>query len=102
VLRLDELLRARDEALDRYALEVRALTDARDGVIAERDRARAALAQLDDLIARERAAHAAERDRLVRQIEAQERVVNYRASIRWWLLLPLVRARRVWTRIRAA
>jgi hypothetical protein len=50
----------------------------------------------------ERAAHAAERNHLVREIESQQRIVAYRASIRWWLRLPLVRARGVWTRIRAA
>ena len=88
VLRLDAVLR-----------ELRAMVDYRDGVIAARERA---YAQLEQAIARERAAHAAERERLARQVEAQERIVAYRASVRWWFLLPLVRARRVWTRIRAA
>ena len=102
VLRLDGLLRTRDDQLreqSRYARELRAMVEYRDGVIAERDRALADLCVEMDTV---RAAHAVERERLVRQIEAQERVVAYRASVRWWLLLPLVRARRVWTRIRAA
>ena len=30
------------------------------------------------------------------------RLVAYRGSVRWWFLLPFDRARRVWTRIRAA
>jgi ubiquinone/menaquinone biosynthesis C-methylase UbiE len=96
VLRLDGLLRTRDDELreqDRHAQELHA----------ERDRFELALrADFSKALEAERAAHGADRERLVRQIEAQERIVAYRASIRWWLRLPLVRVRRVWTRIRAA
>jgi SAM-dependent methyltransferase len=98
VLRLDALLHARDEELReqrRHGSELRAMVDYRDRVIAEHDRVRKAFED-------ERAAHAAERERLSRQVEAQERIVAYRASVRWWLRLPFVRARRAWTRIRTA
>ena len=95
VLRLDADLREQH----REAQELRAMVDYRDRVLAERERA---FAQLEQATARECAAHAAERDRLARQIEAQARLVAYRGSVRWWFLLPFDRARRVWTRIRAA
>jgi SAM-dependent methyltransferase len=95
VLRLDAELREQH----REAQELRAMVEYRDRKLDERERA---YAQLDNVVAQERAAHRAERERLMRQIEAQERIVAYRASVRWWFLLPLERARRVWTRIRAA
>ena len=44
----------------------------------------------------------AERDNLQREIEAQERIIAYRASARWWLKLPLIRMRRLWNRMRTA
>ena len=106
VLRLDRLLRTRDDELRehaRLAQELRAMVEYRDRVIVERDRVEAALrVEFGTALEQTRAAHAAERERLMRQIDAQERVVAYRASVRWWFLLPLERARRVWHRIRAA
>jgi len=48
------------------------------------------------------AALGAERDNLQREIDAQERIIAYRASGRWWLKLPLIRVRRLWNRIRTA
>ena len=106
VLRLDGLLRTRDEELRAQhgrVEELRAMVEYRNGVIAERDRVEAALrADFASALEAERAAHAAERMRLVREIEAQERIVAYRASIGWWLRLPLVLARRAWIRIRPA
>jgi SAM-dependent methyltransferase len=95
VLRLDADLREQH----REAQELRAMVDYRDRKLAERERA---YAELENAAAQERAAHSAERERLMRQVEAAERVVAYRASVRWWFLLPVERARRVWTRIRAA
>jgi SAM-dependent methyltransferase len=106
VLRLDGLLRTRDEELRAQhgrVEELRAMVEYRNDVIAERDRVEAALrADFASALEAERAAHAAERMRLVREIEAQERIVAYRASIGWWLRLPLVLARRAWIRIRPA
>jgi SAM-dependent methyltransferase len=94
VLRLDGLLRTRDEDLRRqirHSNELQAMVAHHDEVIAERTRSEAGAART----------HADERERLTREIAAQERIVAYRESARWWLLLPLVRARRLWNRIRA-
>jgi hypothetical protein len=57
---------------------------------------------LRDELAGIHAAYRAEHVRLTRQIAAQERLVAYRESVRWWLVLPWLRARRLWNRIRAA
>ena len=95
VLRLDTDLRTQI----RESQELRVMVDDRDRALAERERA---FAQMEQAAAQERAAHAAERERLARHIEAQARVVAYRGSVRWWFLLPFDRARRAWTRIRAA
>lgn len=102
VLRLDRLLRTRDEELRAQTRNVESLTATiaqRDAAIVEHARAQAALrAELDQT----RTAYAAECARLDREIEAQARVVAYRASVRWWLRLPFVRVRGAWNRIRAA
>ena len=91
VLRLDALLRTLNEELRRHEQQASELT--------ERIRAQATLlASLEAL----RQTGATERERLMRQIEAQERIVAYRESVRWWLVLPMVRARRLLNRIRVA
>lgn len=95
VLRLDEALVA--EA--RESQELRAMVAHRDAALAERTRSEATARQERDDARR---ALATEQERLMRQIEAQERIVAYRASVRWWLLLPWLRVRRLWNRIRAA
>ena len=41
-------------------------------------------------------------DRTTAQVAAQERIIAYRESFRWWLTLPWLIARRVWRRIRSA
>ncbi|HMA31164.1 MAG TPA: hypothetical protein VKT00_05040, partial [Casimicrobiaceae bacterium] len=103
VLRLDGLLRLRDAALAdqlRHSRELEAMVAYRDRLLAERaseenpssGESRGANPGLD----------AVERDRLTRQIVAQERIISYRESIRWWLVLPWLRLRRLWNRIRAA
>ena len=98
VLRLDALLRTRDAELRdqyRHSRELEAMVSHRDQVISERAAADEALhAQLNAAIA--------ERDRLVGQVAAQERIMTYRESVRWWCTLPLLRARRLWNRMRAA
>ena len=94
VLRLDADLRTQL----RESQELRAMVDDRDRALAERERA---FTQIEQAAAKERATHAAERDRLARHIEAQARIVAYRGSVRWWFLFPFDRARRAWTRIRA-
>jgi ubiquinone/menaquinone biosynthesis C-methylase UbiE len=95
VLRLDGLLREHNEESARHIMHARALAAHRDEVLGERTRA---LESLEEL----RRTSAAERERLLRQIEAQERIVAYRESVRWWLALPMLRARRLWNRIRPA
>ena len=102
VLRLDGLLTERDEMLRgqyRHNEELREMVAHRDEVIAERTRSETTMRQERDDARR---ALAAEQERLLRQIEAQERLVAYRESVRWWLVLPWLRARRLWNRIRPA
>lgn len=57
--------------------------------LAERDNARADVASH----AQAERALAAERDRLERALEAQERIIAYRQSARWWVKLPWLRLR---------
>ena len=95
VLRLDGLLVARDNELrdsHRRAAELEASVT---------EHARVA-SSLRDELASVHAAYRAEQERLTRQITAQERLVAYRESVHWWLVLPWLRARRLWNRIRAA
>ena len=83
VLRLDSLLFARD----------RELADARrryDALAAE-------LPQRERRVAELTAEH--ERQRV--ELAAQERIIAYRQSVRWWIVLPWVRVRRAWDRIRS-
>jgi SAM-dependent methyltransferase len=95
VLRLDEALGVQV----RESQELRAIVAHRDAALAERTRSEAAMQQERDDARR---ALTAEQARLMRQIEAQERIVAYRESARWWLVLPWLRVRRLWNRIRTA
>ncbi len=62
----------------------------------------ARMTELDRRIGTASESFEAERDELRRQIDAQDRIVAYRASLRWWLVLPWLRLRRLWERIRPA
>lgn len=84
VLRLDSLLIARD----------RELADARRRA----DTVTTAVAQLERRVAELTAEHEREQAALA----AQERIIAYRQSVRWWLVLPWLRIRRAWDRIRSA
>jgi uncharacterized protein involved in exopolysaccharide biosynthesis len=116
VLRLDALLRARDASLVQQHERVRQFEEQmahRERLIAERDArlvllqgggeasqreldaARAEIASLEQRCT----ALEAERQRLEGAVKAQERIIAYRQSIRWWMLLPWVRARRLWQRL---
>jgi SAM-dependent methyltransferase len=127
VLRLDGLLRERDAALTRQAHHVQhleGLVAYRDAIVVERDaqiagwaaardderaawsrreaelraadaEARASLASAHQAIA----ALEAERRRLENAIGAQERIISYRQSARWWLQLPWLRVRNLWQRL---
>ena len=120
VLRLDDLLRERDAALARQAAHVQhleGLVAYRDGIIAERDaqidaarkawqRREAALqsAEADARAALDSARQAiealdGERRRLESAVGAQEHIINYRQSARWWVQLPWLRVRDLWQRL---
>ena len=116
VLRLDALLHDRDAALDRQTAHIRhleALVAERDRIVAARDaqlaEASAALASESEAARQTReaarqsreaaAAYQAECGRLERAIAAQERIIAYRQSARWWLALPWLRIRLLWKRI---
>ena len=121
VLRLDTLLKKRDASLDRQTAHVHHLEElvaARDRVVVERDAqlsaANAALATEHGAAAaardestkatasakRAHAALAAESERLERALAAQERIIAYRQSARWWFALPWVRVKLLWQRMR--
>jgi len=99
VLRLDGLLRTRDEEFREQARRAQALAARVCDVTAERDRVESMRREIERKLAdtsraleEARVAYTAERERLIHQIETQERVVAYRASVRWWLRLPFARA----------
>ena len=106
VLRLDALLYDRDAALDRQTAHIHHL----EALIAERD---ARLAVVETALNATRAQLASESEqarnardslenecrRLERAIAAQERIIAYRQSARWWVALPWLRLRLLWKRI---
>ena len=112
VLRLDALLKERDAALDRqtgHVHHLEALVAERDRGLAARDRDLHAARQALDAATAQRAADAAdarqqvgaldaERQRLERAIAAQERIIAYRQSARWWLALPWLRLKLLFAR----
>jgi SAM-dependent methyltransferase len=72
-----------------HAAERDALNDERDGLAGALASARQAVA-----------AQGAECERLERAIAAQERIIAYRQSARWWFSLPWLRVRLWWQRVR--
>lgn len=84
VLRLDSLLIAREREL----ADARRQADAHAAQLAQHERRVVELA--------------AERERQQGALAAQERIIAYRQSVRWWLALPWLRMRRAWNRIRSA
>jgi SAM-dependent methyltransferase len=109
VMRQDNLVRERDAALDRQTWHIRHLEDiasSRERIVMERD---AQLAQLHALREAEAVAAREERDGLAdslasshRAVAAQERIIAYRQSARWWFMLPWFRVRLWWRRVRGA
>lgn len=65
---------------------------------ADRDRARAQLASLDASLGALRAENA----RLDAAVQAQERIIAYRQSARWWIALPFLRVKLWWRRVSRA
>ena len=95
VLRLDDLLRRRDTELR----EQNARANELQAMLAHREALLEARAQADAALRHEFSKLQAE---CQRQLDAQERIIVYRASVRWWLALPWVRLRRLWNRMRPA
>jgi ubiquinone/menaquinone biosynthesis C-methylase UbiE len=109
----------RDAALDRQSAHVRHLEEIaeyraaivveRDAQLADANAARESLADERDGLARALgsarqaiAAQGAECERLERAINAQEHIIAYRQSARWWFSLPWLRVRLWWQRVRGA
>jgi ubiquinone/menaquinone biosynthesis C-methylase UbiE len=116
VIRLDGLLGERDAALARqtaHILHLEQLVADRDRVLAERDAQLASERVAGDALrndassARAELASArqavdaleAERKRLESALAAQDRIIAYRQSARWWVQLPWLRVRHVWRRL---
>ncbi|MEO8755349.1 MAG: hypothetical protein ABI624_22025, partial [Casimicrobiaceae bacterium] len=88
---LDAAIRDRDGAAaarDEAATALTAAASARD------DAASALASALQNL-----ATLTAEGERLERALAAQERIIAYRQSARWWVALPWVRIRLWWQRV---
>ena len=105
VVERDAALASRDEriASDHAALaEARSHQEAAQRRGAEVERL-LAKARDDDKAARKRIAELdAECGRLDRALEAQERIIAYRQSFRWWLGLPWMRVKLAWKRLSGA
>ena len=113
VMRLDALLGERDQALARQTAHIAHLEELvayRERIVVERDQQLAAereAATQDLSNARVELASArqavdaleAERARLERALAAQDRIIAYRQSARWWVQLPWLRVRHVWRRL---
>ena len=116
VLRLDALLHDRDAALDHQTANIHHLehlVGERDWIIAERGAAlgaaNVALNEANAELTRESeqvrsarelvVAMQTECGRLERAIAAQERIINYRQSARWWVILPWLRVKLLWRRL---
>lgn len=117
IIRLDTLLAQRTTALDHasaHVTQLEALVGQRERLVVERDAQLAAQVVRLDAFARQEAEHAAtlqatrnelahasdENARLQAAVTAQERIIAYRGSARWWLRLPAVRLRTAWQRLR--
>ena len=96
-MRLDGILGERTSMLDSKTAHVEhleRLVAHRDGIVVERDgQLEQQARELSDLRAQLGEAQAA--------TAAQERIIDYRQSWRWWLMLPVVRMRSAWHRIRS-
>lgn len=120
VIRLDRLLGERDAALDQQTAHIRHLEDIaayRERIVVERDAQLTALIQAHEQLTSDRGevqrardqavqdlasarqgvdALRTEGERLERALAAQERIIAYRQSARWWLALPWLRIKLWW------
>jgi SAM-dependent methyltransferase len=123
VLRLDALLGERDMALERATAHVAHLDELvayRDRIVVERDRQlvevnaareahhhawQEALASLEQARNQRKEDQRAlevlrqESQRLEAALAAQERIIAYRQSARWWIRLPWLRVKLLWQRM---
>jgi SAM-dependent methyltransferase len=117
VRHLEDIAAERDASLARQAEHVRHLEEIAaysEKIVVERDAQIADLHALREALFEERdglahalgssrqavAAQGAECDRLERALTAQERIIAYRQSARWWFSLPWLRVRLWWQRVR--
>jgi exonuclease VII small subunit len=97
IAHLDALCSYRERLVEQRDTE---LAESRGAIAAAQQSAADHAAALDS--ARQAiAALEAERARLERAITAQEHIINYRQSARWWLQLPWLRVRNLWQRVSA-
>ncbi len=90
-------------ARDNATTQRDAAADARDAAVRERDAALQGLAGASTSLASARQAADAlttERERLERALAAQERIIAYRQSARWWAALPWLRVQLWWKKLR--
>jgi len=101
----EKVVVARDEAIARHEQALAKAADdlaTADRRIAELERL-GAKARADEAHARKHAAELeAECSRLDRALEAQERIIAYRQSLRWWVALPWMRTKLAWKRLTGA
>jgi hypothetical protein len=85
--------------------QIAAAARVREAMQRDLDAATAAHAEVANALASAQQAVAAldaERLRLERALEAQDRIINYRQSARWWVQLPWLRVRLALRRVRGA
>jgi SAM-dependent methyltransferase len=102
-MRLDGILGERTAMLDRKTAHVEhleSLVAVRENIIVERDGQVQALSARNEAIGREAAALQASLAETQAVVAAQERIIDYRAHWRWWAMLPLLKARSAWRRLR--
>ena len=105
VIERDETIAARNQAIEQVQQALAKAAD--DHAVAERRIAEleriGAKARADEQHARKHVAEVeAECARLDRALEAQERIIAYRQSLRWWVELPWMRMKLAWKRLTSA
>ncbi|MEO8507242.1 MAG: class I SAM-dependent methyltransferase [Betaproteobacteria bacterium] len=95
VVERDEQLAAGSAARQQLAADLDRAAQAQGVATAERDRTVSALVSERQAVA----ALTVEGERLERALLAQERIIAYRQSARWWLALPWLRIRMWWQRM---
>lgn len=112
VRHLEALVAVRERVIVERDSQLAAVNAVREGVEGERDAARRELVAVSAAQAEANAALSSARQmvdaltedaaRLERAIAAQERIISYRQSLRWWIALPWLRIKLWWQRTRGA